>query len=455
MTIIKLISLSVVGFVFGFSVAALAGPYTDSAHGNSVSGVDRSSIDSHYSSFAKGNCSHCHEQHSSLGGSEPMPVGSAQNPALRFAPEEELCNTCHDGSPVAANIAFEFAKPYRHPVTDHAGRHTLSIDEMGQNGAPFRGVNRHAECSDCHEPHTVQQQVHTPPGNAISGVLKGSWGVEPNSDLLWQPPLSFAEEAPATMEYQLCFKCHSYYALQDADGITNIIGPSGKLITDQSMEFSKANRSVHPVRVPLNNQTGSYGVRSLASSRLKAPWNLDPGNLTMYCSDCHGNNANSPKGPHASTNPAIIEGNWSWPFKPAGGKLWTLNDVRNNLNNWNTRLLCAKCHTLPLGDRMSGHPHDRNGHTRSYASAPYSTYDSTGFACVACHIPIPHGSRVSRLIGYDTFPEPYKLTVSTGATFPVINQFAKPSMGYNRRSCFVPNSAACHSAHTMQVSGAD
>ncbi|WP_303720824.1 hypothetical protein [Malonomonas rubra] len=445
--------LLVVTLLLALSCLATAGPYTDSAHGNTTTGVDRSSIDARYSTFIKGNCSHCHEQHSSLGGSEPLPVGSAHNPALRFAPEEHLCNICHDGSPVSKNIASEFNKQYRHPVTDYADRHTLSLDEKGQNGAPFRGLNRHAECSDCHEPHTAQGALHIAPGNDVSGMLLGVWGVEPNSDLRWQPALSFREESPATKEYQLCFKCHSGYALWEVDGIANFTGPSGVLITDQAMEFSKANRSAHPVRIGMNYQTGSYGTRSLSRDKMKAPWNLTIGEQTMYCSDCHDTDSSTVAGPHASANRFLLQGSWTWPYRPIDGKLWTLNDVRSNINSWNSRLLCAKCHSLNFNDMSDEHPHLKTGHTSNYGAEPYTTYDSS-FSCVACHIPIPHGSAVSRLIGYDTLPEPYKITVSTGATFPVLRQFKKEQV-YSKRSCFVPNTAACHSAHTIKVDGAD
>ena len=57
--------LLVVTLLLALSCLATAGPYTDSAHGNTTTGVDRSSIDARYSTFIKGNCSHCHEQHSS------------------------------------------------------------------------------------------------------------------------------------------------------------------------------------------------------------------------------------------------------------------------------------------------------------------------------------------------------------------------------------------------------
>jgi hypothetical protein len=129
-------------------------------------------------------------------------------------------------------------------------------------------TNRHAECSDCHNPHRVIKYKDGLPGalssltfnnsglsasgthkhtddatdihtNNISGVLRGSWGVEPsyNSNSFQITPstgITFAVKrgdpgintAPATgsrpgaetyltREYQICLKCHSNYAYPD------------------------------------------------------------------------------------------------------------------------------------------------------------------------------------------------------------------------------------------------
>lgn len=119
--------------------------------------------------------------------------------------------------------------------------------------------NRHAECTDCHNPHrviknalfdgsnTIARRTHVPSatplgdataaakgsfGNVASGALRGAWGVEPvfaaiGATTPWpqaptgftpkkgDPPLSpsFAKSQNyLTREYQLCFKCHSNYS---------------------------------------------------------------------------------------------------------------------------------------------------------------------------------------------------------------------------------------------------
>jgi hypothetical protein len=111
-------------------------------------------------------------------------------------------------------------------------------------------ANRHVECTDCHNPHRViknsrftgdgvVQRTHRAggqntsalDGNVASGVLRGSWGVEPGYPAItaattWPtPPNSYAvkrgdpgtstsvakTQTYLTREYQLCLKCHSDY----------------------------------------------------------------------------------------------------------------------------------------------------------------------------------------------------------------------------------------------------
>jgi hypothetical protein len=80
---------------------ASSGPYLDSAHGDISYGVNRSSIAAF--GYSIGNCTHCHEQHASIGGAEPVPTGGPDNYEL-FMPlwvsppqSNEFCFGCHTG----------------------------------------------------------------------------------------------------------------------------------------------------------------------------------------------------------------------------------------------------------------------------------------------------------------------------------------------------------------------
>ena len=56
----------------------------------------------------------------------------------------------------------------------------------------------------------------------------------------------------------------------------------------------------------------------------------------------------------------------------------------------------------------------KNCHDVSYPHTQWSTNMSgKGFACVECHVMVPHGSPVSRLIGYQNFIAPYNLNGNT------------------------------------------
>lgn len=236
---------------------------------------------------------------------------------------EYVCYSCHGdpavGPPTAqtlqgqisphTNPAFEvpdiktdFTTLARHmPISSDdqlAGHEVHSIgtgdtasqgDQRGQDFIESRELlglggmlNRHAECTDCHNPHRVIRNrrfsddptvpgeagthEHTPgiaPSNIASGVLRGIWGVEPiyANGRFGENPIDFEVKrgdpgiggstdvnAPyLTREYQLCLKCHSNYAydIPPPLGYTSGLTPPGTPstppdmlhYTNQAMEF--------------------------------------------------------------------------------------------------------------------------------------------------------------------------------------------------------------------------
>ena len=72
---------------------ALAGPYAQSAHGDAVVGVRRAvSGLSSPGPYVTGNCAHCHEQHASIGGSEPQPGNSGPSGQRGYQNPSEPAN---------------------------------------------------------------------------------------------------------------------------------------------------------------------------------------------------------------------------------------------------------------------------------------------------------------------------------------------------------------------------
>lgn len=341
----------------------------------------------------QGNCNNCHNPH---GYSDGQGVINS----MVFSREESLCEACHDSTQagIQKDVKTQLNKTYSHPTHSLSGRHILP--ETGQpSGSSFGPANRHAECADCHNPHTLGAALHAQPGNGISDVLRNVWGVEPTWPPIWTQPVTFTALKPpmypdgSQYEYQICFKCHSYYGLGTlTGGISTIFGPSGTQITDQGWEFNPNNASGHPVVTSNNNMGGSGIPKALAAGQMSALWAMT-GTQTMYCSDCHGadnEEINGAKGPHGSTVKYMLKGAGKyWPTKSDGITLWQLNPT----DAQDTNLFCKNCHPINISGNWANNVH---------AGGPHQNQP-----CVACHVVIPHGYRNGRLIGYSTDPAPY------------------------------------------------
>ena len=155
------------------------------------------------------------------------------------------------GNPSGAELAGDHLTTAQKAICD-------SASVVGSND------NRHVECTDCHNPHrviknslfnasgTTTQRTHTAggttanlgaDGNIASGVLRGTWGVEPGypaTSTAWPDnptytvkkgdPLNTSTLKSAdhlTREYQLCLKCHSSYANSDAASGFPTLGNTG------------------------------------------------------------------------------------------------------------------------------------------------------------------------------------------------------------------------------------
>jgi hypothetical protein len=208
--------------------------------------------------------------------------------------------------------------------------------------------------------------------------------------------------------------------------------------------MNKNNKSGHPVVFPNSaaGRPGSYTPIALITEQLVAPWNAAPGVNTMYCSDCHGNDTEingDPKGPHGSDLKYLLKGNnHSWPVRgpnasPADGSFYILGDLTTG-GAAVQDLFCNNCHDTRL-------PH-------TYWANQMLANNRDKTACIQCHIVVPHGSPVSRLMGYNTFPEPYNYT---DATFPTgaleMSGFAKTIYtDTDPKDVWAPNcgGASCH-----------
>lgn len=410
-------------------------------------------------------CLNCHDTHTVHGSRRLLREGTDSLASPKSGGDsaiEETCYQCHSAFSVVANaagevknVASDFELAVSMPITSieqQSGTEIHDIvdaDFLESRAILGRGnaLNRHAECSDCHNPHRVIKNalfngLGTPNASAhehnightnlASGALSGGWGVEPfyASSSFLSLPISYeikqgvgastaVTASHVTREYQVCLKCHSDYGYDD-NGIYPLgtrpnLGDSGggtpagtnnlQQYTNQAMEFQAPlgdqgepggnHRSWHPVM----EATGrSAAVRNMSSSTnlFLAPWNgTSIGSQTMLCSDCHGSQTNTgtvvptgdnPWGPHGSNNDFLLKGPWS-------------ATTGNNDSG-----LCFRCHSHTNyateqndGDQSNfesgfAGPKDSNLH------AFHAKRIGKNLRCSWCHAAVPHGWKNKALL---------------------------------------------------------
>ena len=413
----------------------------------------------------KASCLNCHDTHTVQGARRLLREGTdgpgtpktGGNAAL-----EEACYTCHSstgnvltgqggGSFEVPNIKTDFTSFIHMPITTGdqpfgSETHDVTNANLVEDKAKVNNANRHVECTDCHNPHRVTKNRlfnntgNTTAGthnhttghtNIASGVLKGSWGLEPvYGSRSFSPtnfPISYIVKSGdggngastavnstyLTREYQICFRCHSDYAygntppsLGDSGGNTSSGTNAVTQYTNQAMEFqapsshkgqtttldsgassaysNNNHRSWHPV---VDNTGRTTAIRDASAANWLSPFNAtaDIGNQTMYCSDCHGSDTASgtvvpsggengnPWGPHGSSKNFLLKGDWD-----------------TGTGTGNSGDLCFKCHVF---NRYAGTNGGSSGFGGSRDSNLHSYHaDKIGrMRCTWCHVAVPHG----------------------------------------------------------------
>lgn len=143
------------------------------------------------------------------------------------------------------------------------------------------------------------------------------------------------------------------------------------------------HRSWHPVVFPTGRDRAERKMGT-GNTNIRPPFEANIGKQTMQCNDCHGQgsswtvgtgpNTAQPQGPHGSSYPFILRGDWSLNTTKLGSSAVT---------GANPTQICGYCHR-PGVSTQSGFGSSHNGGGKdAMDSAP----------CMFCHIAVPHGWR--------------------------------------------------------------
>jgi len=170
-----------------------------------------------------------------------------------------------------------------------------------------------------------------------------------------------------------------------------------------------------------------------------------PGSV-MTCSDCHNADAAAPaaQGPHGSAITFMLAGTQrAWPYTVAGANSGTLFRVATSETGLTTAngLFCRNCHPQ-MNSADSNSIHRVSG----IASGQHAG-SAVVAACTSCHIRIPHGGKVSRLIVTTNAPARYQVGT------PNFDGFVKTTKDAYTTTGNLNTNAGCSGRHAWNPAG--
>lgn len=393
---------------------ALCGSYLDSAHGSSSNGVFRPVIGNTPPmglGYARGNCTHCHEQHSSIGGTEPAPVTAPTSHAI-FAPNfntsaqthpyaerDNFCFYCHNSAASAQVVNnnsysqnFGCGPQEVNSVLgamNQLSYHNLyDIWNLSKNkfSSWFKASTN--PCDACHNPHLARRNWANAKDPGYSAISK------PNDHFkLWGTSETMEESYNTRYEPPFCSS-----SLTDREPAASADAVSGRANTPDYVSFCtechNTSDTIYSTTLNTNvraidwESTGDkHGLRTMDGGvDIKEPYSTN-GDYVLSCADCHE--------PHGSANVMLIRN------RVNGGEL---EEHITDLNTPDWSFLCKRCHmddqdatnaglpfaNLGIGSQVTtGAP---NKWRYAHHAAPDAPYTGSLPNCNSCHtIPGPPG----------------------------------------------------------------
>ncbi len=382
-------------------------------------------------SGTKALCETCHDPHGSDNrsllawtrpASFPAGVAGERDNSSTAATGSNLCLQCHGNgtlgvkAPGTPDVATLITATYGHSVADYVGKHS---DREG----PLTSSSRHVECADCHDPHAAQAGTHTTGSSVAGDALLGATGVSPVwTGGNWTAATSYEAtritDAGDGYEAYVCLRCHAQSSMNlrfttPADPTLGSSSTYSYYSTDLSREFNPANQSGHnivgsrsswPKEGPADGLAYSWPFPA-DSVAFRAGSGLTK-DSQLTCTDCHTSDAGGAVGPHGSEYPFGLVADGVYDAASGTYKRW----YETRLGEWDSEFLCGRCHNM-----------NTNKAHQITANAAYSNHRY--FTCASCHVAIPHGWQLPRLLRED------KVVAADIAPYTRSNSHIIPSEG--------------------------
>ncbi|MCM0080611.1 hypothetical protein L4X63_03305 [Geomonas sp. Red32] len=377
----------------GMGVLALA-PFTASGDYKAPTNINQYWPASNGAHATKMQCFNCHGNSKGIDGSTTNPRynghASGQNHVLQ-------------------DKAFDVTNPNNYCFTCHKSTSTDPNKSFKNISGEFRLAYKHVtpRCFDCHGDesnatdslHSLRAGSHIAGSPAVANNISNATGIDMSWSITsWGGASASTSLASnqVTAEYQVCFKCHGATGTGTSPAVNNSGYTGSGSLTNLALEFNPNNSSRHPVGTPL------AAASQLLSTRLQGGWT--PG-MVMTCSDCHATDSTASKGPHGSSVKWMLAGtNKAWPYTSAasnGASTGTYFRLASYNTGAGTKdgLFCLNCHQVTGTNPF---------HTASGVTTGTHYNNANIPACVNCHLRVPHGGKIPRLLKTANAPARYK-----------------------------------------------
>lgn len=387
---------------------AAGGFYTSSAHGDSSYGANRSSTSA--LGFTRGNCAHCHEQHASIGSSEPSPTGGPSGALLFYnnyvSQTDGVCFKCHDGTSTyqtggivnrsysyragawtadALNDileAFSFTTSTTYPSSSS---HSLAdiktfISAAGQ--AAWNYTDKSNPCAACHNPHAVQgDPANAGPPDTKSAGNRGWMLSRPSQHdniktwRLWGDDASEKMSSAYAGLYKAPYRFGGVGSGYEPDGSGTSDGSNLTDFNTFCMDCHNSTNTIYSTLLGRNLKKVDWGAVSgdrhgrptAGTTTLIAPY-TSGSSYVLSCTDCHE--------PHGSPNIFLTRREVN-----NGTVLATGANQTTGGTQWAS--LCERCHGNSTTVSASHHAIMGGAGCSPCHGAPMY------IACISCHY---HGS---------------------------------------------------------------